>query len=425
VTGIISLEASCRAAVGEDFVWGTCNDELQLLADIATPYLGTLPRRPAPAPPTDALLPVIGASTASLVQFLRVFAQQEETILFAGATGVGKSRLARYCHEQSRRKGERFEALDLLAVPEELQMAELFGWKRGAFTGAVKDNAGAIGRAARGTLFIDEIDKLSLKAQGGLLQVLETRAYRAIGEDAGERRADVRFMVGTNADLLASVRAGRFREDLYYRIHVLPVRVPPLAERLDELPAWARFMLERRHREAGGEGEIHIVREALDLLGTTPWPGNLRQLDNIMRRAYVLALAERSPGSPLVIGRSHIKHSIGYEGGPVTDDTSSLLDLLWMSAKAFIAESERRGEKDAPLWLELSEAFRGLVIVAALHRSSSREDALRRLGLEHLLKNRNHHRMLRKEIVRVRELVSALGGQMGRELREALDNAQF
>ena len=160
----------------------------------------------APIPPTqvDALLPVVGASMAGVIEMLRVFAQQEEPILISGPTGAGKSRLARWCHEQSSSRPNAFEILDLSTVPEELQMAELFGWKKGAFTGAIRDNPGLIARARGGTLFIDEIDNLSPRAQAGLLHVLEDRTYRVLGDNGSEKPAEVRFIIGTNARLHAS-----------------------------------------------------------------------------------------------------------------------------------------------------------------------------------------------------------------------------
>src|SRR5262249_5349857 len=148
-------------------------------------------------------LPVIGASMQGVIEMLRVFARQEETVLLSGPTGAGKSRLARWCHSRSPVSGQVFETIDLATVPEELQMAELFGWKNGAFTGEAKDTPGCIARAENGTLFIDEVDKLSLKAQAGLLRVLEDKRYRPLGEGAGDRTASVRFIVGTNADLHA------------------------------------------------------------------------------------------------------------------------------------------------------------------------------------------------------------------------------
>src|SRR5262249_55915466 len=140
----------------------------------------------------DDLLPVIGAATAKIVEVLRVFAQQEETLCITGPTGAGKSRLARWCHARSKRHTRPFEILDLLGVSEELQAGELFGWRKGAFTGAIHDPPGAVARAQGGTLFIDEIDKLTFKTQASLLRLLEERAYRPLGERAGDRRADVR-----------------------------------------------------------------------------------------------------------------------------------------------------------------------------------------------------------------------------------------
>lgn len=417
IDGMITIEASCKAAMGDDLLWEAACDSLELLAAVAAPYLAALPPRPAAsAASPDPFLPVIGRNTASLVELLRVFARQEETVLISGPTGAGKSRLARFCHEHSTRRGHPFETLDLLSVPEELQMAELFGWKRGAFTGAVKDSAGAITRAAEGTLFVDEVDKLSLKAQAGLLRVLEERRFRPIGEESGDRRANVRFVIGTNADLRASVRAGRFREDLYYRINVLPVRLSPLAERLDELPAWADYMLQRRHTEAEGQGPARLTPAAVKLLVATPWPGNLRQLDNILRRAYALALVDRS-ASGVVLDSSHLERALGYDGPA---DASSLLAQLWRAARTFVQEAERRG--DGKLALESCEALRGLVLAAAVLRRG-RDDAFVLLGQQQLLKNRNHHRALRRELERTRELYRLVGGEIDPELAALLDSA--
>ncbi len=187
-----------------------------------------------------------------MVSLLRTFSEQEETILLSGATGVGKSRLARWCHCHSGRRAGPFETLNLLSVPGELQLAELFGWRRGAFTGAVKDSPGSLARAQGGTLFIDEIDKLSLGAQGAMLQVLEDRTYRSLG-DGATHHADVRFVVGTNGDLQAMVREGRFRPDLFFRINVLPIAVPPPLAR-PAAAAAAAARARARARQGGGGG---------------------------------------------------------------------------------------------------------------------------------------------------------------------------
>jgi DNA-binding NtrC family response regulator len=420
VEGMISIEASCQAAIGKPFVWPACNERLQIVADVAAPRLAALPLELASAAQPDAFLPVVGAATAGLVEVLRVFAQQAETVLISGPTGAGKSRLARLCHERSARAAGRFETVNLLSVPEELQMGELFGWRRGAFTGAMKDNPGAVARAEKGTLFIDEIDKLSLKAQAGLLHVLEERTYRPMGEGAAERAADVRFVIGTNADLRAAVHAGRFREDLYYRINVLPVRVPPLAERLDELPRWADHMLSRRHQEGGGLGEARLSQGALDLLLASAWPGNLRQLDNIVRRAYALALVDRAGAREgLLLERRHVERALGYDGA---SDAAPLVDLLRRAASAFVSEAERRDRAGAPISLDLADAFRGIVLGAAVQRLGDRDAAFRVLGQPHLVKNRNHHRALRRELRRAAELVATLGEAEHRAIADLLED---
>ncbi|HYI02940.1 sigma-54-dependent transcriptional regulator [Hyalangium sp.] len=407
IGGMISLEADSPAAMGQDFVWRECVEQLQTIAKVSAPYLTGLPFRPAPQVEVDEYLPVVGASMANLLPILNVFSQQEESILVSGATGAGKSRLARWVHARSNRRKGPFEVLDLIAVPEDLQMAELFGWKKGAFTGAVKDSLGSLGRAEGGTLFIDEIDKLSLKAQAGLLRVLEERSYRVLGDGAGDRSADVRFIIGTNVDLREAVRAGRFREDLYYRINVLPLRVPSLDERRDEIPLWANYMVGRRHKEQFPQGQARLTPEAEQLLSRRTWPGNLRQLDNIIRRAYTLALVEHGASPELTLSEGHVSRALEYEGatGEPGKATSSVTEAFRSAANAFIAEAKRRGTS---LDLGLAESLVGIVLGQAVQQMG-REDAFRALGRENLLKNRNHHKVLKRELEKVEALYKELG----------------
>jgi transcriptional regulator with GAF, ATPase, and Fis domain len=356
---------------------------LETVAAIAGPYLVTLPAAPGEATPPDEFLPVIGASMAGVVEMLRVFAQQDETILLSGPTGVGKSRLARWCHERSPRRGQRFETLDLATVPDDLQMAELFGWKKGAFTGALKDTPGCIARAEGGTLFIDEIDKLSLKTQAGLLRVLEERCYRPLGDDRGERRADVRFVIGTNANLQALVREGRFRADLYFRINVLPVRVPPLRERQDEITQWASYMLNQRRKN----GRAELRADAEEVLRQHAWPGNLRQLENIVRRAYALSLIEH--------------------GEARGDPGKTVPELFQLTAVAFVAEAERRQRVGETLEFDLTDALRGFVLAVAAERLGSKEKAFRLAGKEKMIADRNHQKAWKREMDRVSALYRA------------------
>jgi Sigma-54 interaction domain len=419
VVGMISLEAHLRTPPELDVMSEESRATLDRLARIAAPYLRGLPTQTQPEPLVHPLAPVIGASTADMMRLLAVFSQQDETILLSGKTGVGKSRLARWCHAQSPRRGHPFETVRLLGVPEELQMAELMGWRRGAFTGAVRDTPGALERAEKGTLFIDEIDKLSLKAQAGLLQVLEERRYRPLGDNASERRADVRFIVSTNVDLHSAVRTGEFREDLYYRINVLPVRLPSLEERLDELPSWAEHMFLRRHAESGGDGTPRIADDAMALLQHTPWPGNLRQLDNIVRRAYAIMISDPGDGvGPPTLSQRHVERALGYE---IAHDAPGLLAMLWRAARAFVDEAQRRAPSGLALPLDLADAFRGLVLAAAIERAGL-EEAFVLLDLASLLRSRNHHRVLRRELERVRALLRTVPGALDPALAALLES---
>lgn len=406
VDGMVSIEMCCSSEVG-DSVASTAGALLQLLVDLAAPHLAALPLAPLRATPAvDEFLPVIGKETARLVELLQVFSGLRETILIAGSTGVGKSRLARYCHARSSRRDKPFVVVDLLACPENLQLAQLVGWKRGAFTGADRDSPGAIQRAEGGTLFLDEIDKLSLKEQAGLLRLLEERVYRPVGDTGDDRRTDTRFIVGTNADLRAAVKAGRFREDLYYRIAVLMVWVPPLAERIDEIPAWAEYMLrrcdtaDRPATDAGGSGPARLDPEAAEILQAQPWPGNLRQLDNVIRRAYAFSLLEGGQGPcHLVVAKGHVERAVRQDALDQTParEGHCLLEQMRAAARCYAGEVKRRSQTDRPLSLEWSEAFRGFVLDAAIKRFGSKEEALEALGLGNLVRDRNQHRLIKRE----------------------------
>lgn len=406
IVGMVAVEAEARRAMGKDLIWMLAGEPLQLIVDFSASHLVNLPQNEGSSGTVDDFLPVVGKATAPLIAMLRIFARQEETILLSGPTGAGKSRLARWCKEQSPRKKENFEVLDLMTVPKDLQMAELFGWKRGAFTGAVKDSLGAVGRAEGGALFIDEIDKLSLEAQAGLLHLLEEKTYRSLGEGGGEKRANVRFVVGTNAHLLQSVEAGKFREDLYYRINVLPLKIPSLDERSDEIPGWAHYMLQRRHRESFPEGRAHLDEAAGRMLALRRWPGNLRQLDNVVRRAYALVLMKHEqPQGEISLTEKEVEMALVYED---PRSRMAMTDALREAARRFVLEAELR--KDAKsLPLDATEAFKGFVLAAATERLGSKDEAYRLLGKEALLVNRNHHKPFRREIEKVQALYEALG----------------
>jgi DNA-binding NtrC family response regulator len=209
------------------------------------------------------------------------------TVLIVGETGVGKERIAKYIHEQSRRKRQPFVAINCGALSETLLESELFGHGRGAFTGAMQERAGLFEAAHGGTIFLDEIGEMPFAMQVKLLRVLQEREVRRLGENA-PRRIDVRVVVATNRQLDREVIAGRFREDLYYRLRVVELHIPPLRERPEDLRALIRILLEAAAR-AVPCAITGFTPHALDVLLRYHWPGNVRELENAIERACALA----------------------------------------------------------------------------------------------------------------------------------------
>ncbi len=403
--GMTSIEVGCLAAVGGPSLFEQLIPQALMMVDVVAPRFEALPLAEAELEFGDPLLPVVGRSMKRTIRLVSVFASQPETILVLGPTGAGKSRLAKWCHSRSPRSEKPFESVDLMTVPEEMQMAELFGWKKGAFTGAVSDHDGYAARAEGGTLFIDEIDKLSLKAQAGLLSFLESREYRRLGDPGRAQKADVRLVIGTNADLKKSVESGEFREDLYYRINVLPVQLPALADRADEIPAWGRFMAQRRHEEAKMPGDVSFSDAAALSLCGYDWPGNLRQLDNIVRRAYAIALADMEEDGPVSIHSEHVERSMAFERG----GHENLAKHLNSAACAIAAEAQRRFQAGTAVDLDLIDGFRGFVISASEDLLGGRDEAFRMLGKASAVQSRNHHKIYKRELGKAEELCSALG----------------
>ena len=224
---------------------------------------------------------------AELLRLARDLAASNATVLIAGDSGTGKELLARAIHESSPRRGRRFVALDCGAIPESLIESEVFGHARGAFTGAHSDRRGIVEEADGGTLFLDEVGNLSQPMQAKLLRFLQERRFRRVGE-AEERGVDVRVLSATNQDLRALAGQGGFREDLYYRLAVIPLRVPPLRERCEDVPPLAYHFLRKYGEGYHIEG---IRQDALEVLVGHAWPGNVRQLENVMERAVILRKA--------------------------------------------------------------------------------------------------------------------------------------
>ncbi len=259
-----------------------------------------VPAEDAPAlPAADALGPLIGQSRAfaAAAQLLRKAAGTHVTVLLTGETGVGKERFARGLHALSPRAAKPFVAVNCAALPGDLIESELFGTEKGAYTGADAARAGRFERAHGGTLFLDELGELPLPAQAKLLRVLQDGQVERLGSSQA-RQVDVRLVAATHVDLAEAVRAGRFRQDLYYRINVYPIRVPPLRERQDDIIALAQHLL----RHYGTQHDKHVTGftdRALQALRQHPWPGNVREMENLIERGVILATA----GQPIDVAQ--------------------------------------------------------------------------------------------------------------------------
>ncbi len=227
------------------------------------------------------------------VELTRKILDTDTTVILLGETGTGKEMFARLIHDNGPRRHARFVAQNCAALPESLLESELFGHARGAFTGASADRKGLFEEADGGTIFLDEVGEMSPAMQLRLLRVLQEGEIRRVGASS-PRRIDVRVLAATNADLEADVESGRFRKDLYYRLNVFPVRLPPLRERVEDIPALAEYFL-RMYRERARRAVPGITPEALRCLRAYPFPGNVRELENEIERAVALA----EPGQPI------------------------------------------------------------------------------------------------------------------------------
>lgn len=221
---------------------------------------------------------------------IEILAQGDATVLLMGESGTGKELCARAVHYQGKRKGGRFVALNCAAFPDSLLESELFGFDRGAFTGAVQDRVGKIEHSSGGTLFLDEVEAISMNMQMKLLRVLEQREVERLGSN---RRiaVDLRIIAATNVDLEELVASGKMREDFYYRINVVPIRIPPLRERIEDVPLLvAEFLQNSPSAEA--QGIQRISNKALAELMSHHWPGNVRELGNVLERSIIRATGE-------------------------------------------------------------------------------------------------------------------------------------
>src|SRR5262245_30960064 len=219
---------------------------------------------------------------ADIKRTLLRIAASDATVLLTGETGTGKEVFARLVHASSPRGARQFVPVNCGAIPDALLESELFGYLRGAFTGAVASRRGRVGLAEGGTLFLDEVGELPLGLQVKLLRLLQEKTYEPVGSSESVV-ANFRLIAATNRDLLEEVKAGRFRRDLYYRLHVCPVRLPPLRERPQDIPQLFSYFWRRRNETRP------VAPEVLRTLAAYSWPGNVRELENLVERLSVCA----------------------------------------------------------------------------------------------------------------------------------------
>jgi DNA-binding NtrC family response regulator len=230
---------------------------------------------------------VINGRMRETMDLAKRVATTDAGVLITGESGTGKEILARAIHTYSHRADKPLVPFNCAAVPREMMESQLFGHRRGAFTGADRDNPGVIRAASGGTLFLDEIGELAVELQPKLLRFLESREICPLGETT-PFSVDVRVIAATNANLEQAVKNGRFREDLFYRLHIVPLQIPPLRERRDEIPALVHHFVMRAAAEYR-KGQIRVAENTMEQLLLFAWPGNVRQLQNELRRMVALA----------------------------------------------------------------------------------------------------------------------------------------
>jgi transcriptional regulator with GAF, ATPase, and Fis domain len=217
-------------------------------------------------------------------------AATDSTVLITGETGTGKELVARAIHRRSRRTSRPFVSVNCAAIPRDLIASELFGHEKGAFTGATQKRLGRFELAGGGTIFLDEIGELPAETQITLLRVLQEHEFERVG-GTGSIQTDVRVIAATNRDLEAAIATGTFRSDLFYRLNVFPIEMPPLRERTEDIPLLVGYFIDRFSRKAGKSFQT-VNKKSLDLLQAYPWPGNIRELQNVIERSVIVCESE-------------------------------------------------------------------------------------------------------------------------------------
>ena len=278
---------------------------------------------------------IVGSSKPirQLLKQVEKVAPSDSTVLILGETGTGKELIARALHRRSKRASRAFVRVNCAAIPQSLIASELFGHEKGAFTGALQRRVGRFEAANGGTLFLDEIGELPIETQVALLRVLQEREFERVGSNH-PISVDVRLIAATNRDLPAAVAAGTFRQDLFFRLNVFPIGVPPLRERADDIPLLVEYFV-GRYANAGGKKIRHIGKDTLETLGAYPWPGNIRELQNVVERAVIL-----SESDTFVVEESWLKGDSAVTSPP--ERLSALEDREVEMIESALAETHGR-----------------------------------------------------------------------------------
>jgi DNA-binding NtrC family response regulator len=300
-----------------------------------------------PRPGRESIDPFLGQSAAitTLREEARRLLDAERPVLIQGETGTGKGVLARWLHEHGPRRQAAFVDLNCAGLSRELLDSEMFGHEAGAFTGALKSKPGLLEVAHRGTLFLDEIGDLDLAVQPKLLKVLEEQRFRRLG-DVRDRGVDVRLIAATHQDLARLMAANRFREDLFFRISTLPLVLPPLRERREDIAPLARHFLDQCAAELGC-GPVALADEALAELRAYAWPGNIRELRNVIERALLV-------GGRSVVASGQLQFGVSPPPGGARDEPVASLEEVERAHIARVFELEERRVDRAALRLGIS-----------------------------------------------------------------------
>jgi formate hydrogenlyase transcriptional activator len=280
---------------------------------------------------------IVGASTALrevLAQVAKV-APTDSTVLISGETGTGKELIARAIHKRSNRSARAFIRVNCAAISPSLITSELFGHEKGAFTGALQRRIGRFEAADGGTIFLDEIGDLSIEVQMALLRVLQEREFERVGSSQ-PLAVDVRVLVATNRDLKSAVDAGTFRQDLFYRLNVFPIHLPPLKERVDDIPLLVEYFVDRYAQKAGRKFK-DLSSKTLVLFQRYHWPGNIRELQNVIERAVILCDTET-----FSIDETWLKLESPPPSGPAAPLAATLIEREKQMIEAALARCQGR-----------------------------------------------------------------------------------